>query len=130
MGVIRQRSSGPSSRRRLAATIVACLLAAAWLAGCVESDKGAGIWIVNDTDREVQIWYEVDGVETLQRSMAYRMAIAPTKTERFRLEFVDDSSTQCTDSPIRARAGEEVVAVIPPGVCADGKWLSLSEWAP
>ncbi len=124
--------SGPPrhGRRRLAGIVVVCLLAAVWLAGCMEGDTRRGIILVNDTDREVQIWFEVDGVETVQRSMRERMTIPPTEHERYRLDFPEDATAPCTDSPIPARAGEEVVAVIPPGVCADGTWLYLSEWAP
>lgn len=113
------------------AVLVALLLVAACLAGCQPDDTRPGVKIVNDTEREVQIFYEVGGAESLQHAKSGETAIPPKGLLTFRFDFPDEATgSPCTSGIIRARAGTDVVAVIDFGVCAGPNSIRLSEWPP
>ena len=71
------------------AVLVALLLVAACLAGCQPDDTRPGVKIVNDTEREVQIFYEVGGAESLQHAKSGETAIPPKGLLTFRFDFPD-----------------------------------------
>lgn len=109
---------------RSAAAVATVLIAVPVLAGCIAEYTGS-VTIQNDLDQPAQIWYEIDGVESLQGTVE----VGNLKDFDFDL-FLPGHKGDCTTKDIIARAADGTeLARVPPPICRD-KGATLSRYQP
>jgi hypothetical protein len=112
-----------SSRPRWSAALAGVLFATL-LTGCIEEVNGA-VTVQNDLDQPAQIWYEIDGVESLQGTVEVGDLM------EFDFDLFDPGHKgDCTTKDIIARAADGTeLARVPPPICRD-KGATLSRFQP